>query len=61
MEHLARRAMVDNISEAAGLIARANPGLRTELIVAADHDHFDMLMHGARRVQAMAFGEGEAD
>jgi len=61
MEHLARRAMVDNISEAAGLIAHANPGLRTELIVAADHDHFDMLMHGVRRVQALAFDEGEAD
>lgn len=61
LEHLARRAMVDNVREAAGLIAAANPGLRSELIVAGDHDHFDMLMHGARRVQALAFGEGEAD
>lgn len=61
MAHLARRAMVDNIREAAGLIAHANPGLRAELIVAADHDHFDMLMHGARRVQAMAFGDDEAE
>jgi len=61
MAHLARRAMVDNVSEAAGLIARANPGLRLELVVAADHDHFDMLMHGARRVQAVAFGDDQAD
>lgn len=59
LEHLARRAMVDNVTEAAGLIAAANPSLKVELIVAADHDHFDMLMHGARRVQAVAFDEGE--
>lgn len=53
--HLARRAMVDGVTEAAVLIAAANPDLRTELIVAADHDHFDMLMHGARRARRLAF------
>lgn len=56
-EHLSRRAMVDNITEAATLIAQANTGLKVDLIVAADHDHFDMLLHGVRRVQAVAFGE----
>lgn len=56
-EHLSRRAMVDNITEAAGLIARANADLKVDLIVAADHDHFDMLLHGVRRVQTVAFGE----
>lgn len=54
-QHLNRRAMVDCITEAAVLIATANPEARTELIVAADHDHFDMLMHGARRAQRLAF------
>lgn len=58
-EHLSRRAMVDNAVEAAGLIARANPDLRVDLTVASDHDHLDMLMHGARRVRAMAFDELE--
>lgn len=53
--HLDRRAMVDTVTEAAVLITAANPGARTELIVAADHDHFDMLMHGARRAQQLAF------
>lgn len=53
--HLNRRAMVDSVTEAAVLIAAANPEARTELIVAADHDHFDMLMHGARRAQRLAF------
>lgn len=56
-DHLSRRAMVDNITEAAGLIARANPKMKVDLIVAADHDHFDMLLHGVRRAQAMAFSE----
>jgi len=56
-DHLSRRAMVDNISEAAVLIARANPAMKVDLIVAADHDHFDMLLHGVRRAQAMAFSE----
>ncbi|MBO0143666.1 alpha/beta hydrolase [Agrobacterium sp. Ap1] len=61
-DHLSRRAMVDNITEAAGLIARANPTMKVDLIVAADHDHFDMLLHGVRRAQAMAFTEaGSAD
>jgi predicted alpha/beta superfamily hydrolase len=54
--HIARRAMVDGVTEAAVLIAAANPDLRAELIVAADHDHFDMLMHGARRARRLAFG-----
>lgn len=54
--HLDRRAMVDNITEAAGLITAANPAMATDLIVAADHDHFDMLLHGVRRVQPFAFG-----
>lgn len=58
---LDRRTMVDNITEAARRIADANPGLATELIVASDHDHFDMLPHGVRRVQAMAFDEPESD
>lgn len=56
-DHLSRRAMVDNITEAAGLIARANPAMKVDLIVAADHDHFDMLLHGVRRAQAMAFSK----
>ncbi|WP_313604411.1 alpha/beta hydrolase-fold protein [Rhizobium sp.] len=56
-DHLSRRAMVDNIAEAAVLIARANPAMKVDLIVAADHDHFDMLLHGVRRAQAMAFSE----
>lgn len=60
-EHLSRRAMVDNICEAADLIARANPALKVDLTVAADHDHFDMLLHGARRVQALAFGTSDPD
>ncbi len=54
--HIDRRAMVDGVTEAAVLITAANPDLRTELIVAADHDHFDMLMHGARRARRLAFG-----
>jgi len=53
--HLDRRAMVDAVTEAAVLIAAANPAVRTELIVAGDHDHFDMLLHGARRAQRLAF------
>lgn len=56
--HIDRRAMVDGVTEAAVLIAAANPDLRAELIVAADHDHFDMLMHGTRRARRLAFGEG---
>ncbi|MBW9091213.1 alpha/beta hydrolase [Rhizobium wenxiniae] len=56
-EHLSRRAMVDNITEAASLIARANPATKVDLVVAADHDHFDMLLHGVRRAQAMAFSQ----
>lgn len=56
-DHLSRRAMVDNIAEAATLIARANPAMKVDLIVAADHDHFDMLLHGVRRAQVMAFNE----
>lgn len=56
-KHLNRRCMVDCVTEAAVMIAAANPATRTELIVAADHDHFDMLMHGARRAQRLAFGE----
>lgn len=59
-DHLSRRAMVDNITEAADLIARANPAMKVDLVVAADHDHFDMLLHGVRRVQAMAFGEADS-
>lgn len=58
-DHLSRRAMVDNITEAAGLIARANPEMKVDLIVAADHDHFDMMLHGVRRAQAMAFCEAD--
>jgi hypothetical protein len=53
--HLDRRAMVDNITEAAQRIAEANPDLEMQLIIAKDHDHFDMLMHGVRRVQLLAF------
>ena len=53
--HLDRRAMVDNTTEAAGLIAAANPAMTIDLVVAADHDHFDMLLHGVRRVQPFAF------
>lgn len=60
-DHLSKRAMVDNISEAAELIRKANPALKVEFTVAADHDHFDMLLHGVRRVKAMAFGESEID
>lgn len=56
--HIDRRAMVDGVTEAAVLIAAANPDLRAELIVAADHDHFDMLMHGTRRARRLAFCEG---
>ncbi len=59
-DHLSRRAMVDNITEAASLIARANPAMKVDLVVAADHDHFDMLLHGVRRAQAMAFSEVDA-
>lgn len=59
-DHLSRRAMVDNITEAAGLIASANPAMKVDLIVAADHDHFDMLLHGVRRAQAMAFSEADS-
>lgn len=59
-DHLSRRAMVDNITEAAKLVARANPAIAVDLIVAADHDHFDMLLHGVRRAQAMAFSEADA-
>lgn len=58
-DHLSRRAMVDNITEAASLIACANPTMKVDLIVAADHDHFDMLLHGVRRAQAMAFSEAD--
>jgi hypothetical protein len=47
--------MVDNITEAAQRIAEANPDLEMQLIIAKDHDHFDMLMHGVRRVQLLAF------
>ena len=54
--HIDRRAMVDGVTEAAVLITAANPDLRAELIVAADHDHFDMLMHGTRRARRLAFG-----
>jgi uncharacterized protein len=53
--HLDRRAMVDNITEAAQRIAEANPQLAMQLIIAKDHDHFDMLMHGVRRAQLLAF------
>lgn len=56
-DHLSRRAMVDKITEAAGLIAQANPAMTVDLVVAADHDHFDMLLHGVRRAQTMAFSE----
>lgn len=56
-EHLCRRAMVDNTREAAKRISDANPDLKVELVVARDHDHFDMLMHGVRRAQSMAFDD----
>jgi len=54
--HLDKRAMVDNITEAAQRITEANPALSMQLIVAKDHDHFDMMMHGVRRAQLLAFG-----
>ncbi|OEI84655.1 alpha/beta hydrolase [Brucella sp. BO3] len=54
--HLEKRAMVDNTTEAAQRISEANPTLPMQLIVAKDHDHFDMLMHGVRRAQLLAFG-----
>lgn len=57
LAHLERRAMVGHVSEAAALLATANPGVTVQSIIAADHDHFDMLMHGARRAIAFAFGD----
>ncbi|CAM4125191.1 alpha/beta hydrolase [Kerstersia similis] len=57
LAHLTHRAMVSCVNEAAGLLASANPGVAIRNIVAAEHDHFDMLMHGARRVLEFAFVE----
>ena len=49
------RAMVDNATEFARLLARAEPMLQVQLLRVADHDHHDMLLHGTRRVIDFAF------
>lgn len=53
--HLNRRALVDHVQTAGQLLSEANPAIITKTITASDHDHFDMLMHGARRVINFAF------
>lgn len=54
-EHLNQRAIVDHVRNAGSLLVTANPNARINTTVARDHDHFDMLMHGARRVVDFAF------
>lgn len=53
--HLNRRAMVEHLNRAANLLVEANPGVQVSRVVAVDQDHFDMLLHGARRVIDFAF------
>lgn len=53
--HLKARAVVDNVRKAAESLRNSGAAPNVEAIVAADHDHFDMLMHGARRVIDFAF------
>jgi uncharacterized protein len=55
LAHLKTRAVVDNVRQAAATLAHDNPGMTVDTVVAADRDHFDMLMHGARRVVDFAF------
>lgn len=57
LAHLAQRAMVSRVGEAAALLAAANPQCSVTSLAAAEHDHFDMLMHGARRVLQFAFAD----
>ncbi|MEG0540435.1 MAG: hypothetical protein RR566_14145, partial [Comamonas sp.] len=54
-EHLNQRAIVDHVRNAGSQLVTANPNARITTTVARDHDHFDMLMHGARRVVDFAF------
>lgn len=53
--HLDRRAIVNCVEEAGQLLSANQTDLNIQTQVARDHDHFDMLMHGARRVQEFAF------
>lgn len=55
LEHLNQRAIVDHVRAAGGQLSAANPQAHITTTVARDHDHFDMLMHGARRVVDFAF------
>ncbi len=54
-EHLNQRAIVDHVRRAGAALAAANPDASVTTVVARDHDHFDMLMHGTRRVVEFAF------
>ncbi|MBY0446214.1 MAG: hypothetical protein K2Q15_13500 [Burkholderiales bacterium] len=53
---LAERKMVQN-AERFAQILQQQAGVAVEFQNLADHDHYDMLMHGARRVVEFAFAE----
>jgi hypothetical protein len=55
---LQARTMVDNALQFSRLLTEFAPaGLQVQFQKLADHDHQDMLMHGARRVVDFAFAE----
>lgn len=54
--HQQSRAMVDNVQAVMTLLQQRHlADLQLEVKVVADHDHLDMLLHGARRVVEFAF------
>lgn len=57
-QRLQARTMVDNAALFSRLLTEAAPAeLQVQFQKLADHDHQDMLMHGARRVVDFAFAE----
>lgn len=57
-QKLTERRMVRNVAQFAALLDQAGlPGWQAQYHCLSAHDHFDMLMHGARRVVAFAAAE----